>query len=108
MSSTDDERRVQRFFDERIAPAAARLRARGVAFFPLGPEPGAASWYSGPPEGPDFQPLQPADLAAALRAQWSDVPELEALADPLVLLARSLEVQDEDDGEISPFVYVMY
>jgi len=108
MSSTDDEQRVRRFFDERIAPAAERLRARGVSFFPLGPTPGDATWYSGPPAGPDFQELQPEDLAAALRARWSDVPELAELAAPLVALARSLEVKDADDAEVSPFVYVMY
>lgn len=108
MSSTEDERRVRRFFDQRIDPAALRVRARGVEFFPLGPTPGDASWYSGPPEGPDFQELAPVDLAAALRERWSDVPELAELAEPLVALARSLEIQDEDDGQISPFVYVMY
>jgi hypothetical protein len=108
MSSTEDDWRMRRFFDERMVPAAVRLRARGVSFFPLGPEPDAPSWYVGAPENPDFQDLEPPDLAAALSVHWHDVPELAELADALVALARSLETKDEDDGDISPFVYVMY
>ena len=42
MSSTDDDR-LRRFYVDRLEPAARRLRERGVAFFPLGPDAGAAS-----------------------------------------------------------------
>jgi len=107
MSSTDDAARVRRFYEEHIAPAAARLAARGGSFFPLGPTP-EPSWWVLPHEGAEFYRLENAQLEAALRERWRDVPELAALAPHLVELARSLEVQSEDDGEISPFVYVMY
>ncbi|HVN40824.1 MAG TPA: hypothetical protein VMW19_21890 [Myxococcota bacterium] len=106
MSSTSDARRVRRFFAGHIAPTAERLQARGVSFFPLGPTP-EESWYAPPPEGADFQRLDPARLEAALAAQWRDCPELAALAPALCALARSLEHREED-GEVSPFVYVMY
>ena len=108
MSSTRDEQRTRRFFEERIAPAAERLRARGVRFFPLGPTPEQASWYKGPPGGADFFALESSALEAALRARWEDSPELAELAPRLVELARALDIQDEGPGEISPFVYVMY
>ena len=107
MSSTDDAQRVRRFYDEVIAPAAERVRARGERFFPLGPTP-EPSWYSQPHSGPEFFTLESGELEAALRERWRDVPELAAMAPKLVELARTLEVQGEDDGEISPFVYVMY
>ena len=107
MSSTD-ERRVRRFFERHLVSAAEALRARGVRFFPLGPDPDSESWYVDAPDGPDFRTLESDDLEARLREQWTDHPELAALAGELMELARSLEVGEEDDGEISPFVYVMY
>jgi hypothetical protein len=109
MSSTDD-RAVERFFLERLVPAAQRLRDRGVRFFATGPEPGAGSWYQGPPADPDFVRLGEAEVEAALRERWQaqGLPELALLAGPLLELARSLEVHEEETPDISPFVYVMY
>jgi len=110
MSSTD-EAILRRFHAEKIVPAAEALRARGVRFFALGPEPEAASWYVELPENePDFQEIDEAALADALRQRWEaqELPELAALAGPLVELSRSLEVAEEDTPDISPFVYVMY
>lgn len=108
MNSTD-ERAIRRFFAERLVPVAEALRERGVRFFPLGPEP-AESWYEAPPSEPDFTRLGEADLVEALRSRWSEqeLPELAALAEPLLELARSLEVHEEPTPDISPFVYVMY
>jgi hypothetical protein len=107
MSSTRRTGRLRRFFAERIAPAAERLRARGVAFFPLGPTP-EESWYEAPKPGPEFRTLERNELAAALEAEWRDVPELAELAPRLLALASDVEPPAEDDGEVSPFVYVMY
>jgi hypothetical protein len=36
------------------------------------------------------------------------MPELAALAGPLMALARRLEIREDQWSEISPFVYVMY
>lgn len=107
MSSTDDDdARARRFFGEHLLPAAAKLRERGVHFFPLGPDD-AESWFETPPEG-DF--VEFGDLEAALRQLWQaqGLPELEALAQPLAKLADELEIREQDASEISPFVYVMY
>jgi hypothetical protein len=109
MNSTD-ERAVRRFFTERLVPAAEALRARGVRLFPLGGEAERESWYEGPPAEPDFVTLGEAEVEAALREHWRarGLPELAALAGPLLELAASLEVHEEQTPDISPFVYVMY
>lgn|SRR5262245_49379545 len=107
MSSTRRAGRLRRLFAERIAPAAERLRARGVSFFPLGPTV-EESWYTAPVPGAEFRTLESDELAAALEAQWHDVPELAELAPRLLALASALEPAAEEDGEVSPFVYVMY
>ena len=64
----------------------------------------------GPPPEPDFLTLSEAELEGALRAHWAarGLPELAALAEPLMALAASLEVHEEQTPDISPFVYVMY
>ena len=58
MHSTD-ERRLRRFYRKHLAPAAAALRDRRVAFFALGPDDGSScdSWYEGPPTGSNFVSL---------------------------------------------------
>jgi hypothetical protein len=107
MSSTEDERRARAFFREKLLPAAAALRERGVAFFPLGPDD-ADSWFEAPPAGDPFLTL--GDLETALREHWEaeGLPELAALARSLADLADALEIREQDSADVSPFVYVMY
>jgi hypothetical protein len=110
MSSTD-EAALRRFFESQLVPAAKELRDRGVRFFPLGPEPEAETWYEPPPDAePEFVEIEPEAFAAELRARWAGegLPELAALAEPLMALAREVEVGEDESAEISPFVYVMY
>ncbi len=106
MNSTDDERRARRFFRRHLIPAAQRLRARGVTFFPLGPDEDA-SWFSSPPAG-DF--LEIGDLEASLREHWEreGLDELARLARAFADLADALEIRQQDSADLSPFVYVMY
>ena len=109
MSSTD-ERALRRFFAEKLVPAAEALRAREVRFFALGPEGDAESWYQPAPDDPDFQEIDEAALAEALRERWQaeGLPELAELADALLELSRGLEIAEQETPDISPFVYVMY
>jgi len=109
MRSTDANR-LRRFFRKRLVPAAEALRARGVSFFPLGPEPEPDSWYTGPPTEPKFTSLNVDECEAALHELWQgqDLPELAELASEMMNLAKHLEVQEEESEDISPFVYVMY
>ncbi len=111
MSSTE-EARLGRFFDRRMVPLAEKLRARGARFFPMGPDPQVSSYYVAPRRGkPAFTELEgAADCERALRDLWEEqrIPELAALAGPILELARQVEIREEESGEISPFVYVMY
>ena len=106
-----DEKILRRFFAEKLVPAAEALRARGVRFFPLGPEAESGTWYVPVPEGePDFFEVDEAALAEILRERWEveSFPELAALATPLIKLSSQLEVTEKEMPDISPFVYVMY
>jgi hypothetical protein len=110
MSSTD-ERKLQRFFQKELSPAAAAIRTRGIELFPLGPDPERESyWEPGPEDEPEFIEILPDDFAAALEEYWNakGLPELAALAAPLMAMARELEIQQEQSEELSPFLYVMY
>lgn len=110
MSSTD-ERRLRRFFQEELVRAADELRRRGVSLFPLRPEPEQATWYvPGPAGEPEFVELEAEDCEQKLRDHWQaqGLPELARLAGPILELARSLELDEEQAADVSPFVYVMY
>jgi hypothetical protein len=78
----------------------------------MGPDPEDDSYYVAPRRGkPEFIELEDAaDCEKALRDLWEGqkIPELAALAGPILELARQVEIREEESGEISPFVYVMY
>jgi TorA maturation chaperone TorD len=106
-----EEKKLQQFFSRHVVPAAEALRARGVEFFPMGPDAERESWYEdGPSDQPDLFQYESAQAAEKLAAHWAsqDLPEVEALAQPLLELARMLEVKEEDSEDLSSFVYVMY
>ncbi len=110
MSSTDAAR-LKRFFHRRLVPAASRMAARGVRYFPTGSEPEASTWYV-PGPGPDTEvvDLDDVGIVASLAPLWQEhgLDELVALAQPLEDLARKLERRPEAAADVSPFVYVMY
>lgn len=104
------EEMLAAFFTEHLAPAAERLGEQGVAPFPLGPEPEAATWYVVPtPDQPEFITVERDTLEETLRTTWAQtLPELAALAAPLVALARQLRLDREDPAELSPYLYRMF
>ncbi len=109
--SSIDRGRLRRFYREELVRAARALRARGLRFFPLRPEPEQASWYVPARDGePEFLELEAETTEARLRAHWEaeGLPELARLAGPLLELARELELSEEQSAEVSPFLYVMY
>jgi len=110
MSSTD-ETKLRRFFQRELTPAAEALRKRSVELIPLGPDPERESWWEPAPDGePEFIEVGPEEFARQLEERWTaqGLPELAALAAPLMALADQLEIHQEQSEEISPFVYVMY
>lgn len=109
MSSTDE------FFERTLAPLAREARAQGRSFFPRGPEPEEASYYvlrtSTSMTKADFEitaARTPEEVGRELRRLWADDPLLAPLVDALLALMPALEPQSEDDGDVSPFIYVMF
>lgn len=107
MSSIED--RLRAFFAERLVPAAERARARGVSYFPPGPDD-EESWYESPPETPAIMEIDDGQFGAKLKQMWQDQghPELADLAEAFEELARELELKDDQTEDVSPFMYVMF
>lgn len=103
-----DRLRLTLFFRRRLAPAALRLRARGVRFFPDGPDD-ADSWYVPPADGPPLFTREPGEVIPALERLWAaqGLPELAALAEPLAALARRLAPREPGADDPPPFLYTL-
>ncbi|MGD9722686.1 MAG: hypothetical protein AB7O59_15240 [Pirellulales bacterium] len=122
MSSTDENRARElaaALFDEIVAPLAeTRRRAGAQAYFPLGPETGATSYFDVPAD----REMQPAEfefpgggtstgLIDALVAYWTaqGEAELAALAPRLKEIAQALaDEAAEHDGKVSILCYTMF
>ena len=109
MSSTDGraEEAAIRFFRERLVPAAAALRKRGATLIPDGPDAKAPTYYVARPIEESYVFDLSVPLSDAVQRRWEDYPELAALAEDLLRLARDLR-QKEESGEVSPFIYAMF
>lgn len=111
MSSTEPDRDalLAAFFREHLAPAAEKLKARGVELVEPGPDAGAESYWHTREEGRaalvalDFDRLD-----ESLRALWAAHPELADLAGPLADLARVVEEERGEALEVDEFVYQMF
>jgi hypothetical protein len=110
MSSTEEAR--IRKFHARLVEAALRLRQRGItSFFPMGPDPQAATWYVDGPQGePELIELEERACGSLLQAHWKrqGLHELAELAGPLMELAGKLKAAQDPSADVSPFIYVMY
>jgi hypothetical protein len=105
------------FFREVLVPVALGERESGREFFALRPEGEAESYYVEPtrremrPE--DFE-LRAADsvedFVRELAALWSSEgrEELAAMAPRLAALASDVREDEEQSGDVSPFMYVMF
>jgi hypothetical protein len=105
------------FFREVLVPVALGEREAGREFFALRPEEEAESYYAEPtrremrPE--DFE-LRAADsvedFVRELAALWSSEgrEELAAMAPRLAALGREVREDEEQSGDVSPFMYVMF
>ena len=108
MTDETRERELQRFFHERIVPAALALRERGVEFFARVPDRTQGSYWQPrqPGEGYVFEIGD--DLAGELHAMWHEHPELQALASELAELTRELADRLEEPADVSSFIYAMF
>lgn len=107
---TDDrrERELRRFFHERVVPAAAAMRERGVSFFALAPDRTQTSYWSERPRGEGYIFQIGDDLEGELRELWRDDPELRGLADDLADMTRTMAEPRQESADVSSFIYAMF
>lgn len=107
---TDDlrERELRQFFQKRIVPAAEALRERGATFFALAPDRTATSYWNSRPRGEGYIFTVGDELAGELHAMWREYPELQALADDLAVMTRTLAERREESADVSSFIYAMF
>jgi len=118
MNSTDKSaidlgtrRLLGKFWTQQLVPAAAALRARGVKFFESGPNPAVETYYcQHQSTDSPFVTLESDQWEPLLREMWQceELPELAALAGPLMALAQKLKLREEEQADVSPFIYVMF
>ena len=122
MNPTDMNRSTlltQALFDEVVDPLAEARRAVGApAYFPLGSEANAVTYF----EQPDLTKMRPSDfelhsndsaegLVDALAAFWSDrgEAELAAMAPRLIEIAHALiNEAAENDGNVDVLCYTLF
>nr|AYM54394.1 hypothetical protein [Phaselicystis flava] len=123
MSSTDENRPAdpaEALFDEVVVPLAEGRRAKGEqAYFPLGRDPGATSYYEVPARrvmaAADFEfPAggSAVGLVDALAAHWAKEGEL-ALAEAAPRLKEIVDTLQREggvasDGDVSVLCYTMF
>jgi hypothetical protein len=107
---TDDtrERDLRRFFHERLVPSAEALRERGVSFFALAPDRTQKSYWNTRPRGEGYIFEIGNDLAGELQEIWREYPELQALADDLAAMTRTMAERREESADVSSFIYAMF
>jgi len=107
MNSTSGER-TRRFFFQELMPVASELKEKGETFFPVEPDGTAATYFSRREktgvDREDFA-IPEADLR---RACHPATPGAERLSAGLEELRESLYQREEQDGEVSPFIYIMF
>ena len=108
MTDSGRERELRQFFQERIVPVAEALRERGTTFFALAPDRTTTSYWNTRPRGEGYIFTVGDDLAGELHGMWRDHPELQALADNLASMTRSLAERREESADVSSFIYAMF
>lgn len=112
LNDTQKEELLRTFYHERLVPIAKEARARGVEFFPAGPDATAESYYiERNDDGNYVHEINADDLAGDLRELWGrrgDLSELVDLAVPIVDLAEAIKETDETPEDVSPFIYAMF
>ncbi len=108
MTEDARERELRQFFQERIVPAAEALRKRGASFFALAPDRTTTSYWNTRPRGEGYIFTIGDDLAGELHAMWRENAELQALADDVAAMTRTLAERREESADVSSFIYAMF
>src|SRR5205085_834554 len=108
---------IREFHTRELMPVAQRLEGDGRALLALRPDPAVASYYRRRSRRQmsrqDFElpvPIGVEELEKALVELWTSdgFPELAALAPGVARIARSVYFTEDQDQEVSPFIYVMF
>ena len=108
---------IDRLFSGELLPLAARLKNEGVKLLETRLEKGASSYFVRRPSigmtKGDFETggcSSPDTLEADLARLWArgNDGSLAILAPGIARLARSLRLVEEESGDVSNFIYVMY
>lgn len=122
MSSTDRNAApgadaINRFFDSELMPLAARLRASDPGLFLAKVDPAAQSYYvkrtKRAMSRADFEVagcVDGAEFARRLATHWNacGCASLVPLAASIGRIADAARVEEHDNADVSPFVYVMF
>ena len=123
MISTKANRAMQKirnFFEKELMPLAETLKESGISFLALGPDHDADTYYIDRHKATisrgDFE-IEGGncadDLERALVDLWTSqgYPQLTTLAPALCELAKichSVEIEQEQKGDVSPAMYVLF
>jgi hypothetical protein len=107
MNSTSQEL-TRRFFFQELMPAAAELKQKRGTIFASEPAPQASSYFvKREKTGVDREDFEISD-ADLRRACYPGTPFAALLAPGLAELRQSLYQPEEQDHEVSPFIYIMF
>lgn len=118
MTSNDKTGKALRaFFDDELMPLAARMKQDGVQFLDVKIDKGVDSYYINRKKrsmtradfewgGAELVETFANQIKEFWRGQGQD--RLVTLVPTLEKLAVALQTNDEQDSEVSPFIYVMY
>jgi len=108
---------VKKLFFKEIVPISEELHKKGIRFFPMNFNNNLSTYYikreKRTMEPEDFE-ISGCDSFSGFESALTDIwkaqqhNELIPLAQISSKLAKSLYLKEEDDEEVSPFIYVMY
>lgn len=107
-SNSKMDKKLAKFWCDKLLPAAAKLKARGVEL--LDTETSGSSWSKPAIDVPELSDLSPAALGKQLQARFEaeGLSEIAELIPELMELASALRPSADTDEEVDPFVYVMH
>ena len=117
MGATKHENDVKKFFSKEVLPLSKKMKTDGKVFFPTAFDANAPSYYIKRKKTTmtkaDFEVAgleSYESFGKAVEEMWraQGEPELAALAPWLARLSKELYAAEEQSGEVSPFIYVMF
>lgn len=111
VSNEEDNRLLDNFFEEKIVPLAKAAEESGVEVLQLGLSKEADSYFIDRNDNGNYlHSIDSANTDTELAKLWANdpIPGLSEIASPLMELAEKLHENEEESGEVSPFVYAMF